>query len=53
MRLFNHAHAENCKKIEAEKKKAEKEKESSNEMSKNGSNIEPQKSKKASFKTVK
>ncbi|KAI3827543.1 hypothetical protein L1987_01620 [Smallanthus sonchifolius] len=32
--MFNQAHDENCKQLEAEKKKAEKEKESSNEMSK-------------------
>ncbi|KAK1436353.1 hypothetical protein QVD17_02132 [Tagetes erecta] len=32
VRMFNQAHEENCKQIEAEKKKAEKEKESTNEI---------------------
>ncbi|KAK1418414.1 hypothetical protein QVD17_27558 [Tagetes erecta] len=54
VRLFNQAHEENCKQLEAEKKKAEKEKESSNEMSKpTDSNIEPERMKNSPVKTVK
>ncbi|KAF5813030.1 putative tensin phosphatase, C2 domain, formin, FH2 domain, protein-tyrosine phosphatase [Helianthus annuus] len=52
VRLFNQAHEENLKKIEADKKKAEKEKESSNEMSKNDSKTELENTKKSFVKTV-
>ncbi|XP_076920630.1 formin-like protein 17 [Bidens hawaiensis] len=54
VRMFNQAHDENCKQIEAEKKKAEKEKESSNEVSKPAdSNIESENTKNSLTKPVK
>ncbi|XP_076900290.1 formin-like protein 18 [Bidens hawaiensis] len=54
VRMFNQAHDENCKQLEAEKKKAEKEKESSNEVSKpTDSNIESENTKSTLTKPVK
>lgn len=54
MRLFNKAHDENCKQLEAEKKKAERDKETSNEPSKpSDSKIESKDIKKSPIKTVK
>ncbi|KAL8265403.1 hypothetical protein R6Q59_023533 [Mikania micrantha] len=52
VRMFIVAHDENCKQIEAEKKKAEKEKESSTEMPKNDSSIVSDSMKKSLVKTV-
>ncbi|KAJ0524817.1 putative tensin phosphatase, C2 domain, formin, FH2 domain, protein-tyrosine phosphatase [Helianthus annuus] len=54
VRMFNKAHDENCKQLEADKKKAEKEKESPNEMSKpTDSKTESEPTKNSLTKTVK